>query len=111
VSVRPEFLGTSEGTLVSISIAVQPRALESLLETLAGVSFPINPQIYHGASTTLVEFPAYAGRVEEVRQAIAAGGFDQSAMQVTGMLEELQSETRTRRRVMVVGKPVEEVAS
>ena len=102
MSVRPEFLGTSEGTLVSISIAVQPCALESLLETLAGVSFPINPQIYHGASTTLVEFPAYAGRVDEVRHAIATGGFDPAAMQVIGMLEELQSETRVKRRVMVV---------
>jgi hypothetical protein len=73
------------------------------LETLAGVSFPINPQIYHGASTTLVEFPAYAGRVDEVRLAIVTGGFDPATMQVIGMLEELQSETRIKRRVMVVG--------
>ena len=114
MSVRPESLTTSEGTLVSISIAVQPPALEALLEALAEVSFPINPQIYHDAAvvsrypdgreeleaTTLVEFPAYAGRVDEVRHAIASSGFDPGSVQVTGMLEELQSETHVRRRVV-----------
>jgi len=117
VSVRPESLTTSEGTLVSISIAVQPPALEALLEALAVVSFPINPQIYHDAAvvsrypdgreeleaTTLVEFPAYAGRVDEVRHAIASSGFDPGSVQVTGMLEELQSETHVRRRVVAAG--------
>src|SRR5579871_6126747 len=65
-------LSGSNGVLVSVSIHVDPRHLESLLEALAQVSFPINPQIYHDASmvyryadgrevteaTTLVEFPA-----------------------------------------------------
>ena len=106
MSVRPDSLATSEGTLISISISVQPSCLESLLEALAGVSFPVNPQIYHDAavisrfsdgredceSTTLVEFPGYAGRVEEVRQAIASFGFDPACIQVTGMLDEIQSD-------------------
>src|SRR5262249_26265728 len=117
VSVRPESLTTSEGTLVSISIAVEPPALEALLEALAEVSFPINPEIYPDAAvvpryrdggeefeaTTLVESPAYASRVDEVRHAIAASGFDPSSMRVTGMLEELQSETHVRRRVVAGG--------
>ena len=106
MSVRPESLATSEGALISISICVQPTRLESLLEALAGVSFPVNPQIYHEAavvcrfsdghedseSTTLVEFPGYAGRVEEVREAIAAFDFDPGCIQVTGMLDEIQSD-------------------
>ena len=43
-------LSGSEGTLVSVSICVDPRHLEPLLEALAQVSFPINPQIYHDAA-------------------------------------------------------------
>src|SRR6202142_3038425 len=77
---------TAEGALVSISIHVEPPCLESLLEALALVSFPINPQIYHDAalvfryadgreeteSITLVEFPAYEGRLDEVRRSVQA---------------------------------------
>jgi hypothetical protein len=107
MNVRPEFLATSEGALVSISIAVQPSLLESLLEALAGVTFPVNPQIYHDAAIvsrfsdgheeaeaiTLVEFPGYAGRIGEVRLALQSFGFDPASMQVTGMLEQIQSES------------------
>ena len=113
MSVRPvplpssaACLATSEGELISISIAVAPRSLELLLEALAGVEFPVNPQIYHDAavvtrftdgreerqSTTLVEFPAYAGREGEVRRALERFGLDPAGMQVTAMLEDIQSE-------------------
>jgi len=102
-------LSSREGDLVSISIDVVPRDLESLLEALARVDFPINPQIYHDAemvylysdgrekteSTTLVEFPAYAGRLNEVREALAAFGFDPGRVSVTGMLEEIHAECAT----------------
>jgi hypothetical protein len=81
--------------------------LEALLEALAQVTFPINPQIYHDAvlvyrypdqheeseSATLVEFPAYAGRLEEVRRALAANGFDPAGVQVTSMLAEIHAES------------------
>ena len=80
-----------------------------LLEALAGVAFPVNPQIYHDAAVvsrfadgheasqaiTLVEFPAYAGKLEEVRRSLAAFGFDPVCIQVTAMLEEIQSDTHT----------------
>jgi len=99
-------LSGSEGTLVSVSISVAPRYLESLLEALAQVSFPINPQIYHDAAVvylypdqhqeteaaTLVDFPAYAGQLDEVKSAVRAFGFDPSAIQVTGMLDDIHSE-------------------
>ena len=98
-------LSGSKGALVSISIHVDPRHLESLLETLAQVSFPINPQIYHDAlmvyryadgrekpeATTLVDFPAYAGQMEEVARAVESYGFDPGIIQVTTMLEEIHS--------------------
>jgi hypothetical protein len=99
-------LSTAEGALVSVSIHVEPHCLESLLEALAMVSFPINPQIYHDAalvyryadgrdkteSVTLVEFPAYEGRLEEVRSAVQAYGFEPDCIRAISMLEEIQAD-------------------
>jgi hypothetical protein len=101
-------LSTGEGDLVSISINVEPRNLESLLEALAQLDFPINPQIYHdaalvyvypdghedAAAATLVEFPAYQGRLPQVRSALAAFGFDPSIVYVAGMLDAIHAEPR-----------------
>ena len=85
----------SEGELVSVSISVDPRELESLLDALAQADFPINPQIYHGDghssdTKTVVEFPAYSGGLAQVRAALAATGFDGTSIRVKGMLEEIQ---------------------
>jgi hypothetical protein len=54
----------AEGALVSVSISVEPPRLEALLDALAHLDFPINPQIYHDAGpvanpAAMVEFPAY----------------------------------------------------
>jgi len=98
-------LSGHEGTLVCVSIDVDPRDLESLLEALAQVGFPVNPEIYHDAalvyvgadggeerrSTTLVEFPAYERRLAEVRAALEKHGFDPARVQVIGMLDAIQS--------------------
>lgn len=98
-------LAGSEGTLISIAVHVEPRHLETLLEALAQLSFPINPQIYHDASvrylygdgreeaepTTLVEFPAYETRLPEVRRMLAAFGFPADALHATGMLDGMRS--------------------
>ncbi len=98
-------LAGSEGTLVSVAVHVEPRLLEALLETLAQLSFPINPQIYHEASiryvypdgseevhpTTLVEFPAYESRLPEARRTLAVYGFPADALHVTGMLDGIRS--------------------
>ena len=102
--VGPLLLG-NEGALVSVSIEVDPHRLEALLEALAQILFPINPQIYHDAAivyryadgreetqdATLVEFPAYESRVEEVRRAVAGHGFDPASVAVTGMLDEIHT--------------------
>ncbi|MCX6629801.1 MAG: hypothetical protein NTW28_19460 [Candidatus Solibacter sp.] len=99
-------LSTAEGALVSVSIHVEPHCLESLLESLALVSFPINPQIYHDAalvycypggreeteSVTLVEFPAYEGRLDEVRRAVQSYGFQPDCIHAIGMLDDIQSD-------------------
>ncbi|MBZ5626750.1 MAG: hypothetical protein LAQ69_49945 [Acidobacteriia bacterium] len=108
ITTAAPLLSGSKGTLVSVSINVDPRHLESLLEALAQVSFPINPQIYHDAlmvyrfadgheemeATTLVDFPAYAGQMEEVRRAMESYRFDAGAIQATTMLDEIQSASR-----------------
>ena len=78
----------SEGELVSVSISVEPRHLEVLLEALARLDFPINPQIYH-ADRTVVEFPAYASRLPQVEA--AAGDVEGASTRVKGMLEEIHS--------------------
>ena len=99
-------LSTAEGALISVSIHVEPHCLESLLEALAVVSFPINPQIYHDAalvyrfadgseetqSVTMVEFPAYESSLAEVRRSVQAYGFESDCIHAIGMLEEIQSD-------------------
>lgn len=98
-------LSGTEGKLVAVSISVDPRRLESLLDVLARVGFPINPQIFHDAATvylysnrseriettTLVEFPAYEERLDDVRRALDACGFPGEDMLVTGMLDDIHS--------------------
>ena len=63
-----------EGELVSLRIAVDPKHLEDLLEALALLDFPVNPQLYHRPGQVTVEFPAYSTRVAEVRNAIRQYG-------------------------------------
>jgi len=114
MSVWPEtlpgetLLAGSEGQLVSVSIRVDPRRLESLLDLLARVRFPINPQIFHDAAmiyheasgaeriepATLVEFPAYEAHLAEVRQALEGNGFPVEDLLVTGMLDDICSTRR-----------------
>lgn len=75
-----------DGELTSVRISTDPHLLEDLLECLAFVSFPINPQIYHGQPTS-VEFPAYRTYLPEVRDALRTAGFDPDSLEVRGMLQ------------------------
>ncbi len=43
------------------------------------------------APTTLVEFPAYEDRLEEVCRAVEAFGFDPDSVRVTGMLDDIHA--------------------
>ena len=83
-------LATSEGELLSISITVEPRRLEALLEALAHANFPINPRIRHGAATN-VDFPAYQNRLAEVHGILEAYGFPSNQVHATPMLEEIHT--------------------
>ncbi|MBI2679768.1 MAG: hypothetical protein HYX25_02030 [Candidatus Solibacter usitatus] len=99
-------LSGREGELLSISVDVAARDLEDLLEALALLDFPINPQIFHDAAvvyvfadgsesetaTTLVEFPAYGGNVRKIREVLASCGFS-DRLHVNSMLEDMHSES------------------
>jgi hypothetical protein len=66
-------LAGSRGELLTVSIAVEPRDLEDLLDCLGQSQYPIDPQIYHdaqvnGHGTTVVEFAAYGGWMEEIER-------------------------------------------
>jgi hypothetical protein len=68
-------LSGERGELLSVSILADPRDLEDLLDRLAQSQYPIDPQIYHdaqvsGRTATMVEFPAYAGWLNEIRSLI-----------------------------------------
>jgi len=98
-------LGGTDGELVSVRITIEPRLLEKLLDVLARLDFPINPQLYHDAATissrsdgsnmvepaTVVEFPAWAGRLEQIQGALVGSGFHPECLSVKGMLEDMRS--------------------
>jgi hypothetical protein len=99
-------LAGQDGELVSLTITVEPRLLEKLLDVLAHLDFPINPQLYHDAATVshnpdgtravqpiaIVEFPAWAGRLSRVRDALVVAGFPAACLSAKGMLEQIRSE-------------------
>lgn len=83
---RNPLLQGSEGELISVQVAVDPKTLEELLESLASLSFPVNPQIYHGVPTR-VEFPAWKGRLSEIQHVLKNAGFDPDGVEICDMLE------------------------
>ena len=57
--------------------------------------YAIDPTIdYSGEPTTLVEFPAYEGRLPEIRRMLDARGFGADSLHVTEMLEEIHSSSQ-----------------
>lgn len=83
-------LSGSEGELVSVRVSVEPRLLEELLECLASLAFPVNPEIFHGVPTT-VEFPAWQARLFEVRDAVRAWGFHTNCIDVKRMADTISA--------------------
>ena len=75
----PALLGR-EGELISIRISVEPKLLEDLLEALALLEFPVNPQLYHYTGLTTVEFPAYSAQLRNIRNVLEKHGFDTSSV-------------------------------
>jgi hypothetical protein len=83
-SLPPELaLFGREGELISLMIATEPKLLEELLEALASLDFPVNPQLYHRPAEVLVEFPAYSSQVKQVRDALLRQGFPNNRIEVS----------------------------
>jgi hypothetical protein len=96
--------------LISVTITVEARDLEDLLEALAHLEYPVNPQIYHQATaiyryadgnelcepTTVVDFPAYMNWVGGVRQVLRLYGFDPARVHISEMLDELHEDGEFR---------------
>ncbi len=80
-----------EGELVSLTVTTEPKHLEDLLEALASLDFPVNPQLYHRPAEVLVEFPAYSSQVEQVRDALLLQGLAGGGIQVSRPLARGQS--------------------
>ena len=78
-----------EGQLVLIQICVEARSLEDLLDALAAVPFPLNPQICHHPET-VVEFPAYSSRVDEIVSVITSRGFEEGQVRVLNLLQSIE---------------------
>ncbi|HTW64126.1 MAG TPA: hypothetical protein VME17_05895 [Bryobacteraceae bacterium] len=78
---EPALFG-QEGELIFLSIATDPRQLEDLLEALASLDFPVNPQLYHRTSDVRVEFPAYSRQIDRVRETLQREGFDSGGLEV-----------------------------
>jgi hypothetical protein len=77
-----------DGELLSVCVDVEPRRLEAVLEALASLSFPVNPEIIHrrpGNSVT-VEFPAYEVRLADVRDILAPVGIGASSIETRSAL-------------------------
>jgi len=87
---QPALFGL-EGELISVRISVEPRLLEDLLEALAGLDFPVNPQLYHQPAQVTVEFPAYSAQIEQVQEAVRRQGFEPGSLELTRVLARAQS--------------------
>ncbi len=72
----------SEGELVLLHISIEPKLLEDLLEVLARLDFPVNPELYHKPNSVAVEFPAWSSRVDNVRKLLKFYGFEQACLVV-----------------------------
>lgn len=76
------------GELVSLRLEVESNSLENLLESLAELSFPVNPDIDHQSMpvSVAVEFPAWETQIPEVRRTLRQGGFGNTTLQVRSAL-------------------------
>ncbi|MBM3787004.1 MAG: hypothetical protein FJW30_21820 [Acidobacteria bacterium] len=63
-----------EGELVLVRVRIESRQLEDVLESLAELPFPVNPDLSHSGIQSLIEFPAFAARIDAVRKTLESFG-------------------------------------
>ncbi|MFN0102564.1 MAG: hypothetical protein ACKV2U_10800 [Bryobacteraceae bacterium] len=59
-----------DGELLLVRLRVESRQLEEVLESLAALPFPVNPDLRHVGLHSIVEFPAYENRLPTVNAAL-----------------------------------------
>ena len=84
LETAPAHLFGAQGALVELTIPVNPKMLEDLIEALASLDFPVNPQLLHQPGVVYVEFPAYASHLPEVRRLLGEIGLDPASIEVRG---------------------------
>ena len=52
--------------LVMVRVTIPAQELEEVLDMLAGLQFPVNPELFSCAGETMIEFPAYGHQLEKV---------------------------------------------
>ena len=87
---KPALFGR-EGELIVLRISVEPKLLEDLLECLATLEFPVNPELFHRQAGVIVEFPAYAARVDDVRRTLLDRGFNPDCLELSRVLARTSS--------------------
>ncbi|MEZ5353603.1 MAG: hypothetical protein R2762_13275 [Bryobacteraceae bacterium] len=105
-----------DGRLVTVRVSVEASLLEDLLEALAELDFPINPQIHHLAreqqtrehqlgldvglqgarpvgacAVSVVEFPAYERWLPLLRARLGQGGLPHNLVEVTDFVLDASS--------------------
>ena len=63
-----------ESSDVLVRLSVEPASLEDLLDTLAGLDFPVNPNIQHHATAVTIEFASSLRDVNKIKDALAMFG-------------------------------------
>ena len=52
--------------MLMVRVVVESQDLEDVLEVLAGLEFPVNPELSLRGGETTVEFPAYGDQLEDI---------------------------------------------
>ena len=76
-----------EGELLLVRLRVESRHLEEVLDALAELPFPVNPELCHVGIYSVIDFPAYEHSLETVREALAP--FDLT-VETTPMLDAIR---------------------
>lgn len=77
-----------EGELLLVRLRVDSRNLEEVLDALAALPFPVNPELEHVGGFSFVEFPAFSTRIAVVKDAVAPF---ELAVQTVPMLDAIRT--------------------
>jgi hypothetical protein len=80
--------------LLSVSIAVSPLEIEHLLDALARLPYPINPDLRYEEWRTRVDFPAWRSWLGDLGAMLAQEQFDSAELAFRRSLEGIPCQTK-----------------